>query len=623
MVFVTNQPEEKIVKNLKFLTQLGLLTTATASLATQVNVNHLAPFASSQQATAVSINVNGNEVISNIEYQKSSGYLALTDTGVAPGEITLDVYTPPGAGTAAITDSVELDADTFYSVTAIGDGINQPLSLLPLVDPQTQPSDGHVMLRIIHAASFSVDITETAVTVRTDEGDLVNGLGSLLFGEATDFFELPAGTYDLNISSPDGSTRLIDIAPVDLPAGTVVNVYATGDGINQTLGIYAVFSDGTGTVLPLEGISGPEPTRVNVAHLAPFADTLENTAVSIDVNGGEVLSAVEYKQASGYLSLATNGTAPGNTLLEVFTPPGSDTPAIMAEVDLAAETDYTVVAIGDGFNQPLSLLPLVDDNSAPTAGHVKLRIVHSAPFAADLADTAVSIRTDDGDLVNGLTGVEFGQQSGFFEVPAGLYDLNVATPDGSTRLIDLAPVTLNAGDIVTVYAIGDGVNQELGFYAIFGDGSSATLATEPAFTTLTPGLNGSWYNHDTDGQGFFFEIFPELGTVFVAWFTYDTTFADGNETAVVGEPNHRWLTASGSYTGTTADLTVYLSEGGIFNQDNAVQVSEAGTMTVKFDGCRTANVSYDLDNGSLSGMIPLTRISGSTIDFCESLITNE
>jgi hypothetical protein len=604
------------MKPSKFLTQIGLLTTATYSMATQVNVNHLAPFADTLEGTAVSINVNGGEALSGVQYLQSSGYVELAAAGVAPGSTTLEVFAPPGGDTAAISATVDLAADTFYSVSAIGDGVNQPLALKAMVDDNTAPSDGNIKIRVIHAAPFASDINDTAASVRLDDGTVVNGLSSVLFGQDSGFFEIPAGTYDLNVSTADGSTRLIDIAPLNLAAGTIVNVFATGDGVNQPVGAYAVFGDGTAANLTLEV---PEPTRVNVAHLAPFAATLENTAVSVDVNGDEVLTGVTFRQASGYLPLATDGSAPGSTLLEVFAPPGADMAAIMATVDLAAETDYTVAAIGDGTNQPLSLLPLVDDNTAPAAGNVKIRVVHAAPFAAALMDTAVSIRTDGGDLVNGLTGVEFGVASDYFELPAGTYDLNVATPDGSVRLIDLAPVTLNSGDIVTLFAIGEGVNQPLGIFATFGNGSSADIALEQPFTTLTPGLNGSWYNPETDGQGMFVEVFPELGTIFVAWFTFDTTFPDADESAVVGDSNQRWYTAQGEYDGTSADLTLYLTTGGIFDQDNAVNIEPAGTFSIDFDDCRRADVAYSIDGSGLTGNIPLTRISGSTVAFCESL----
>jgi hypothetical protein len=67
---------------------------------------------------------------------------------------------------------------------------------------------------------------------------------------------------------------------------------------------------------------------------------------------------------------------------------------------------------------------IVDNADALMAGNLNIRIVHAAPFAADLAATEVSIRTDGGDLVN-LTGVPHGVDAGFRD-SAGNYDLKVA-----------------------------------------------------------------------------------------------------------------------------------------------------------------------------------------------------
>lgn len=220
-------------------------------------------------------------------------------------------------------------------------------------------------------------------------------------------------------------------------------------------------------------------TRANVAHFAPFAPS-GGTAVSVNVNGAQALTGVTFNQVSGYLPLSAAGVAPGTTTLEVFAPPGTPPAAISATVNLAADTDYTVVAIGNVTNQPLALLPLVDNNSPPAAGNVKLRIVHTAPFTSALPATAVSIRTESGDIVNGLSSVQYGQDSGYFEVPAGTYNLKVSTPDGTTTLINPGAVPLPAGTIVTVFAVGDGVNQPLGITAVFGDGTSAILPLEQA-----------------------------------------------------------------------------------------------------------------------------------------------
>jgi len=216
-------------------------------------------------------------------------------------------------------------------------------------------------------------------------------------------------------------------------------------------------------------------TRVNVGHLAPFADNLADTAVSVDVDGSEILTGVQFNQLSGYLELSGPGVAPGDTLVEVIAPPGSGSVAISDNFDLPADTDLTVSAIGDGNNQPLEFLALVDDLSAPAAGNTKVRVVHAAPFAPNIGDTAVSVRLQDGTIVNGLASVEYKQESGFFELPAGEYDLQIATPDGTTTLIDPQPVALADGDIVTLFAVGEGANQPLGITAVFGDGSFAAL----------------------------------------------------------------------------------------------------------------------------------------------------
>ena len=113
------------------------------------------------------------------------------------------------------------------------------------------------------------------------------------------------------------------------------------------------------------------------------------------------------------------------------------------------------------------------NTGTPADGNLNIRIVHAAPFAANLAATEVSIRTAGGDVVDGLVGVPYNAESGFFEVPATTYDLKVASNDGSVNYIDPLPVELPAGADVTVFAVGDGVNQPLGIIA-FPVGELAT-----------------------------------------------------------------------------------------------------------------------------------------------------
>lgn len=136
--------------------------------------------------------------------------------------------------------------------------------------------------------------------------------------------------------------------------------------------------------------------------------------------------------------------------------------------------------------------------------------------------------------------------------------------------------------------------------------------------TLNAGLNGSWYNAQQNGQGFLVEVLPEIGQVFVAWFSFDTMSSNGN-TATIGDSNQRWFSAQGLYNGTEANLIVKSTSGGAFNQGDDTETVDVGTLNINFDGCRHAIADFSLLEGSISGSIDLTRISGSAVPFCESL----
>ena len=106
--------------------------------------------------------------------------------------------------------------------------------------------------------------------------------------------------------------------------------------------------------------------------------------------------------------------------------------------------------------------------------------------------------------------------------------------------------------------------------------------------------------------------------VFLAWFTYDTTQAA--KTAVVGDENHRWLTALGPFEGDTAMLDVTLTTGGLFNDPTApVTDSFYGSLTLTFDDCETGEVIYELTTPALSGTIPIQRVANDNVSLCEQL----
>ena len=147
------------------------------------------------------------------------------------------------------------------------------------------------------------------------------------------------------------------------------------------------------------------------------------------------------------------------------------------------------------------------------------------------------------------------------------------------------------------------------------------LNTSNVFT-INPGLNDAWFNPLTNGQGLFITVYPLTQEMFVAWFTYETERPAEDVDAILGEPGHRWLTAQGPYSGTAANLTIHLTEGGVFDsiQPEAITDPNAyGSMTIEFADCTEALISYQIPSLGLAGEIPIERIADDNVPLCERL----
>jgi peptidyl-prolyl cis-trans isomerase A (cyclophilin A) len=139
---------------------------------------------------------------------------------------------------------------------------------------------------------------------------------------------------------------------------------------------------------------------------------------------------------------------------------------------------------------------------------------------------------------------------------------------------------------------------------------------------INPGLNDTWYYPGTDGQGFFIIVYPEIQSMFLSWFTFDTERPDGSVTAVLGDPGHRWLTAQGSYAGNEATLDVYITSGGVFDSGTPAPVpGPDGTIVVEFSGCNEGTVTYDIPSIDRQGVVPIERVfvDSDNLAYCEAL----
>lgn len=151
-------------------------------------------------------------------------------------------------------------------------------------------------------------------------------------------------------------------------------------------------------------------------------------------------------------------------------------------------------------------------------------------------------------------------------------------------------------------------------------GSLSTALDDDIEFQINPGLNDAWYNPETNGQGFFVNVFPDAGSVFLAWFTFDLERPDPSVTARLGEPGHRWLTAQGAYSGNQAVLEITITSGGVFDSTEPAVSREAdGEIILEFSGCNSGTVTYDIPSIGRQGIVPIQRVALDNVALCESL----
>lgn len=192
------------------LMALALVPAAFAQSGTaKVRVVHASP-----DAPAVDVFVNGNRALTNVPFFTASDYLDLP-----AGTYRVQVApTGQDASAAVIDATATIEAGKAYTVAATG----PVASIQPtiVVDDLSAPASGNAKIRVYH---FSPDAP--AVDVKPAGGNaLISGLA---FPQASDYLEVPAGSYDLQVTPAGDSAVVIDLPGTAVEAGKIYSVFAT------------------------------------------------------------------------------------------------------------------------------------------------------------------------------------------------------------------------------------------------------------------------------------------------------------------------------------------------------------------------------------------------------------
>ena len=218
-------------------------------------------------------------------------------------------------------------------------------------------------------------------------------------------------------------------------------------------------------VLATGAMADGHEARVRVVHASPDAP-----AVDVWVNGAVAFSNAPFKGITDYAKLE-----PGTYQVQV-TPTGASEPIVIdASLDLATQTDYTVVAVGQLAN--IEPLVLVDNNAAPAPGKAHVRFVHASPDAP-----AVDIAVANGGPVL-FPNIPFKGVGDYLPVDAGTYDLEARLAGTETVALSVPGVALADGTVYTIFAMGLAGGGEPALTAVPSVDASYDMATPETLPT--------------------------------------------------------------------------------------------------------------------------------------------
>ncbi|MGD8853307.1 MAG: DUF4397 domain-containing protein, partial [Gammaproteobacteria bacterium] len=331
-----------------------------------------------------------------------------------------------GTTTTVIDATPDLLPESRYTLIAVGELAN--IEPLLLTDDTPAPATGFLRVRVVHASPTAppVDIYVTSPT--EDISTVAPTLTSVAFKSSSDYLEIAAGDYRLRITLTNSKTPIYDSGTLPLEAGLTTTIAAvTAQSSISPISLLLLTGDDNNPSVEVADARA----RVRAVHASPDAPN-----VDILIDDAVVLTDVPFTGASGYLEVVggernfkINATGTASTVIDETT-------------DLDRGQDYTLLAVN--FLTSIEPLLTVDDNSAPTPGNARLRVIHASPDAPN-----VDVLVDDMVV---LTNVPFTAISDYLDVSAGARNIKVNATGTSTTVIDVTP-TLVDGKVYTVIAL--------------------------------------------------------------------------------------------------------------------------------------------------------------------------
>ncbi len=404
---------------------------------------------------APAVNISGiGATLENVDFKGGTGAIT-AQAGTFTG-VQIDGITPAGPATVIGPVDLTFNADTLYSILAIGDVANiQPLIL---EQPDTAVATGNTRVRVVHGAPAA---PEVSVFLTAPGADLQAEMpvGTFEFGEDLGPVDVPAGgPYQIRVTlpftPPAAATVVYDSGEITLADGanlliTAVQNTTSADALAvDEAPVSLVLQDGTAASELLSAMSPAELRVVHASADAPPVDVVVNDDFANPLVPG--LTYPNFAPAAGFVSVAADAydiTVTDAATQSVF-------PIDVDGLALDAGTTYDILAI----NTLAMLEPLIlTDDYRRIATAAKVRIVHASTVADGLSPVGVDIYitapgTDITTVAPTLEDVPFRANTGFLELAGGSYEVTVTAANDTAPAIPTTAITIADGGIYTAVA---------------------------------------------------------------------------------------------------------------------------------------------------------------------------
>ena len=207
-----------------------------------MRVAHLA-----SDAPNVDVYVNGEVVpeLVDVPYGTVSPYLPLP-----AGTQQVTVYATGDTSTPVIDAPVELAGGAAYTVGAIGLVEDASITAQVWEDDLTAPAAGSAKVRAVHASPDAGPVDVAA------NGDVL--VPGLTYPDASDYAEVPADTYDIEVLAAGTNQAAISAPGTALEDGTTYSAFAIGTAAAGSLELVLV-ADSTNGMTTMPDTGGLSP----------------------------------------------------------------------------------------------------------------------------------------------------------------------------------------------------------------------------------------------------------------------------------------------------------------------------------------------------------------------------